>query len=704
MDTLAPALAVEVSRTAERPRVARLCAHCSLPVTGGSDAAPDVELYCCGGCALARRITGGLAGDSAAAGMLMAVGLGAFFSMNVMMLSFVLYTGGHEADRLAGEAWVRWALLGLATPSVILLGAPFVSRGLRGGRRLLLDTDVLIVLGVGAAYLISAWSVFAGRGPLYLDTACGILLFMTIGRYLEAATRARTTDALGRLARSMPTEAWRIASFGEERVTIDRLEASDLVRVRPGERLPVDGVIREGEASVSEAEITGESTPVHRRPGDTVSAGTLNLDGALVVEVLRRGADTTLARIVRIVEEARLGRYPLAALVDRVSAKFVPMILLVAAATLAYWTLTLSPGAGVLNALCVLLIACPCAIGIATPLAAVAASGRAASSGILVRAGETFERLAKAERVCFDKTGTLTNGEPRVTAFILAAADDEDARVLSLAAALERSSEHPVARAIVRYAANRGVMPADVTGFRAVPGRGASAFAHGLELRLGTAAFAGVPPAAETPGATSVYVSLDGRLLGRFELQDTPRLSAAPAVRELGALGLPSEILSGDNPAAVSTVAAGLGGIRGSGGLTPEEKVARLAAGADRGDAVIMVGDGINDAPALSRAAVGVTLEGGTDLARELADVTILGGDLTRLPWLIRLSRATLRVARWNLFWAFFYNLAGVSLAVSGRLHPLFGALAMIVSSLVVVLNSQRLSRLPLAGNEARHD
>jgi heavy metal translocating P-type ATPase len=700
LNTLAPALPVQAARTAERPRATRLCAHCSLPVAPGSTAPEDEVLYCCGGCALAHRITGGLAGDSAAAGMLMAVGLGAFFSMNVMMLSFVLYTGGREADRLAGEAWVRWALLGLATPSVFLLGAPFVSRGLRRGRRMFLDTDVLIVLGVGAAYLISAWSVLVGSGPLYLDTACGILLFMTIGRYLEAATRARTTDALSRLARSMPTEAWRVTARGEERVSITELNASERVRVRPGERIPVDGIVREGEAGVSEAEITGESMPVLRRAGDAVSAGTLSLDGALVIEVLRRGEDTTLARIVRIVEEARLGRYPLAVLVDRVSARFVPVILAVAFVTFAWWSLAAGLGAGVLNALCVLLIACPCAIGIATPLAAVAASGRAAASGILVRAGETFERLAKAERVFFDKTGTLTTGEPRVAAFFLATPADEDARVLSLAAGIERHSEHPVARAIVRFAAEKGVLPADVTGFRAAPGYGAFAVAHGGELRVGTAAFAGVAPIEETPGTTVVYVSLGRRLLGRFELRDTARPSAAPALRELSSLGLPSEILSGDNAGAVDAIARSLGGIRASGGLTPEQKVARLGAGADRGETMIMVGDGINDAPALSRAAVGVTLEGGTDLARELADVTILGGDLTRLPWLIRLSRTTLRVARWNLFWAFFYNLAGIALAVSGRLHPLFGAFAMIVSSLVVVLNSQRLNRVPLPESE----
>jgi len=699
LNTLASALPAAAARGAERPRATRLCAHCSLPVSGGRAGAEEEILYCCGGCALAHRITGGLAGDSAAAGMLMAVGLGAFFSMNVMMLSFVLYTGGHEADRLAGEAWVRWALLGLATPSVFLLGAPFVSRGLGRGRRMFLDTDVLIVLGVGAAYLISAWSVFRGQGPLYLDTACGILLFMTIGRYLEAATRARTTDALSRLARSMPTEAWRITPFGEEKAPVGDLEAGDRVRVRPGERIPVDGIIREGEAGVSEAEITGESIPVLRRSGDRVSAGTLNLDGALVIEVLRRGPDTTLARIVRIVEEARLGRYPLAALVDRVSARFVPVILLIALGTFSWWSLHSGLGAGILNALCVLLIACPCAIGIATPLAAVAASGRAAASGILVRAGETFERVARAERVFFDKTGTLTTGEPRVAAFFLSAPAEEDARVLSLAAGIERHSEHPVARAIVRFAAERGVLPAAVTGFRAVPGRGALALTQGGELRVGTAAFAGATPVEETPGTTAVHVTLDQRMLGRFELHDTTRPSAAPALRDLGSLGLRSEILSGDNPGAVDAVARALGGIRAAGGLTPEEKVARL--GGNRADTVIMVGDGINDAPALSRAAVGVTLEGGTDLARELADVTILGGDLTRLPWLIRLSRATLKVARWNLFWAFFYNLLGVGLAVSGRLHPLFGALAMIVSSLVVVLNSQRLSRIRLSRQEA---
>jgi Cu+-exporting ATPase len=656
-------------------------------------------VYCCGGCALAHRITGGLAGDSAATGMLMAVGLGAFFSMNVMMLSFVLYTGGHETDRLAGEAWVRWALLGLATPSVVLLGAPFLTRGLRRGRRILLDTDVLIVLGVGAAYLISAWSVLKGQGPLYLDTACGILLFMTIGRYLEAATRARTTDALGRLARSMPSEASRLGAGGRGAGARRNPLVGDRVRVRPGERIPVDGVIEEGEAGVSEAEITGESMPVHRIAGDAVSAGTLNLDGSLVVAVRRRGADTTLARIVRIVEEARLGRYPLAALVDRVSRRFVPAMLAIAAGTFAYWSFVASVDEGILNALCVLLIACPCAIGIATPLAAVAASGRAASAGILVRAGETFEKLARAERVFFDKTGTLTSGEPRVTMAVPVTPTGggrDDARWLALAAAVERHSEHPVARAVVAFAESQGAATLEASGFKAAPGRGASAVVDGAEVRVGTAGFAGVAAATGTPGATEVYVSIDGRLLGRLELQDTARPSAPAAVSELRALGLHAEILSGDNTAAVAAVAAAVGLEGGAGSLTPEEKVRRIGGDAVSGvdSMAIMVGDGINDAPALSRAAVGVTLESGTDLARELADVTILGGDLTRLPWLVKLSRATLRVARWNLFWAFFYNLVGVALAVSGRLHPLFGAAAMIVSSLIVVLNSQRLTRI----------
>jgi Cu2+-exporting ATPase len=629
--------------------------------------------------------------------MLMALGLGAFFSMNVMMLSFVLYTGGREADRLAGEAWVRWALLGLATPSILLLGAPFVSRGLSRGRLLLLDTDVLIVLGVGAAYLISAWSVITGSGPVYLDTATGILLFMTIGRYLEAATRARTTDALGNVARRMPVEAWRLGPSGEERVPVANLEIGSRVRVRPGERIPVDGEILEGEADVSEAEITGESTPAHRHKGDTVSAGTLNLDGALIVEVRRRGADTTLARIVRIVEEARLGRYPLAALVDRVSARFVPLILLVAFGTFVYWTLAVGVAAGIMNALCVLLIACPCAIGIATPLAAVAASGRAAGAGILVRSGETFERLARADRVYFDKTGTLTSGEPRVTFF--ECSDHSDDAALALAAGVERHSEHPVARAIVRFAMEKGVTPAEVTGFRAFPGRGASGLSKGVVVRVGSAAFADLhsPEAIETAEGTQVHVTLDGKPLARFVLQDTQRPSAAIAVSELRSLGLTPEILSGDNPVVVERMARELGNIGGVGGLSPEEKVARLALGPYRGAMAIMVGDGINDAPALSRAAVGVTLESGTDLARELADVTILGGDLARLPWLVRLSRATLKVARWNLFWAFFYNLVGVALAASGMLHPLFGALAMIVSSLLVVLNSQRLDRKSLA-------
>jgi P-type E1-E2 ATPase len=301
--------------------------------------------------------------------------------------------------------------------------------------------------------------------------------------------------------------------------------------------------------------------------------------------------------------------------------------------------------------------------------------------------------------VFFDKTGTLTSGEPRVTIAVPATPTGggrDDARWLALAAAVERHSEHPVARAVVAFAEAKGAAVLEATGFRAAPGRGASALVDGVEIRVGTAAFSGVAGAAGRPGATEVYVSADSRLLGRLELQDSARPSAAAAVTELRALGLRAEILSGDNAAAVAVVAASVGLEGGAGSLTPEEKVRRIGGDAVSGadSMAIMVGDGINDAPALSRAAVGVTLESGTDLARELADVTILGGDLTRLPWLVKLSRATLRVARWNLFWAFFYNLVGVALAVSGRLHPLFGAAAMIVSSLIVVLNSQRLTRI----------
>jgi Cu2+-exporting ATPase len=679
-----------------RPAARTLCAHCGLPVHRRGATAPEV-VYCCGGCALAHRITGGPAGHGQAAGILMAIGIGAFLAMNVMMLSFVLYSGRGEADRAAGEAWVRYCLLALSTPALLLLGGPFLTRGAGRLRAFRLDTDALIVLGAAAAFVLSARSVFTGSGPLFLDTAMGILLFVTIGRYLEAASRARTTDALAALVSQMPEWAARVRNGREQRVAVADLRAGDMVRVRPGERLSVDGVVREGESSVSEAEITGESLPVPRAPGHVVSAGTLNLDGSLLVEARRTGTDTTFARIVRIVEEARAGGYPLAPLVDRVSAAFVPVVLALAAGTFVGWTYGQDTGAGIMNALAVLLIACPCAIGIATPLAASAAAGRAAQAGVLVRSAEVFERLARSRRVFFDKTGTLTRGALDLVDVRTASGVSED-EVLRMAAALEHHSEHPIARAVRAAAARRGLGLPEVSAFRAVAGRGVSAIVGGRLVRLGTAAFAWDAPDLREPGASVVHLSLDGLWHGALVFRDGSRPGAGEAVREVQSQGLAAEVLSGDQEGAVSAIAATLPGLVARASLTPEAKVARVEEAIRAGEMPVMVGDGINDAPALTRAAVGVTLESGTDLARESADVTILGGDLRRLPWLLALSRRTLATAKLNLFWAFFYNGIGLALAVSGLLHPLFGAVAMIASSLLVALHSQRLAHHPLPG------
>jgi Cu2+-exporting ATPase len=625
----------------------------------------------------------------------MAVGVGAFLAMNVMMLSFVLYSGRAEADRAAGESWVRWALLALATPALVLLGGPFLTRGFHRVRGFELDTDALIVIGVSAAYLLSARSVLLGEGPLYLDTAMGILLFVTVGRYLEAASRARATDALAALAARMPADALRLRGGEEERVPLATLAPGDHIRVRPGERLPVDGVVIEGEASVSEAEITGEPLPRPRGTGDAVSAGTLNLDGSLVVEVRRTGASTTLARIVRLVEEARAGRYPFAPLVDRLVRLFVPLVLVLAVATFVYWTRAAGTGTALMHTLAVLLIACPCAVGIATPLASTAAAGRAAAAGVLVRSGEAFERLARSRRVFLDKTGTLTGGVPDLVALRPAPGTSEE-EVLALAAGLEAHSEHPLAASVRAAAAARRVHPLPVAEFRAWPARGVVGRSNGRELRLGRADFVSGAPALAEPGASVVHLSRDGSWLGALVFRDAVRPSAAEAVARLQAEGLAVEVLSGDQAEAVVAAVAGLPGVAASAELLPEAKLDRIDRSIRDGEHPVMVGDGINDAPALSGAAVGVTLESGTDLARQAADVTILGGDLGRLPWLVGLARRTLRTARFNLFWAFCYNGIGLTLAVQGRLHPLFGAVAMVASSLFVVLNSQRLTRHPL--------
>ena len=680
-----------------------ICAHCGLPLVGTP--AGKGPSYCCSGCALAHRITGGGEGHGQATGLLMAVGIGAFLAMNVMMLSFVLYSGRAEADRAAGEAWVRWALLALATPAMILLGAPFLSRGARGLMRGLLDTDSLIVIGVSAAFGLSVRSVLSGSGPLYLDTAMGILLFVTIGRYLEAVTRARTTDALAALVQQMPDTANVVRADGrEERVHVSALAAGDRVRVRPGERIPVDGCVVLGEASVSQAEITGEPLPVTCKRGARVSACTLDLDGDLTVEVERVGSETTIARIAKMVEEARAGTYPLAPLVDRLVRVFAPLVLFIALATFTFWTFRVDVGTGLMNALAVLLIACPCAIGIAVPLASTAASGRAATAGVLVRSGEVFERLARSRRIFFDKTGTLSSGQLRLVE-IVPAPGAQPERIVAIAAALEAGSEHPIARALCSPSTSGSSLTAQrsqptVRDFRAISGRGVSGTVE-LDGRdhqalLGTAELIGGAPETNVPGTTAVHLALDGAWQATFLLRDEARESAADAVATLRGQGLALEVLSGDSVAATTAFASSFPGLAASGGLVPEAKLTRLREAVAAGDVPVMVGDGINDAPALSAAAVGVTLESGTDLAREVADATILGGDLRRLPWIRGLAVKTLRVAHINLFWAFFYNMIGLGLAVAGLLHPLFGAVAMVLSSLLVVLHSQRLGRYPL--------
>ena len=685
-----------------------LCVHCGLPVAG-LFRLPSGPCYCCGGCALAHRLTGGASGHGQASGLLMAVGVGSFLAMNVMMCSFVLYTRGAETDRAAGEAWVRWALLALATPALFLLGLPFLNRGLRRLKDRALDTDALIVIGVAAAFVLSVRSVLSGGGPIYLDTAMGILLFVTIGRYLEASSRARTTDALSALVRQLPSEAARVANGVEEKVSVDALRPGDVIRVRPGERIAVDGIIQEGSASVSAAEITGESIPASRGPGEAVAAGTLNQDGSLLVKALRTGPETTVARLVKLVAESRAGRYTLAPLVDRLSAAFVPFVLLVATATLAYWTHRAGPGEGLMNALSVLLIACPCAIGIATPLASTAAVGRAAAAGVLVRSGAVFEALARAKRVFLDKTGTLTTGILSLADVHPAPGFDRDG-LLALAAALENGSEHPVGRAICAAAGAREKIREEkislkVEEFRARPGLGVEGLVGGKRVLVGTAAFVGAPDgcAAAPPstGFTSAFVSCSGTFAGILFFSDRTRREAAEAVSALRARGLSLEVLSGDLPSRVLSFAADFPGLRAAGGLSPEGKLDVIRSSVRAGESPVMVGDGINDAPALGVASAGVTLESGTDLAREVADVTILGGDLRKLPWTIALAHRTVSTAHLNLFWAFFYNGIGITLAVCGLLHPLFGAAAMIASSLLVVVHSQRLTRFPLPGVSA---
>ena len=622
--------------------------------------------------------------------------------------------------------WRAYAMFALATPVQLWAAAPFYRAAWSAARHRTTNMNTLVVVGTTAAYATSVAATFfpslffaAGLEPhqhLYYETATAIVALILAGRFLEARARARTGDAIrALLALGAKTARVRRPGGAEEDIDIRALQVGDVILVRPGETVAADGLVIAGASAVDESMVTGESLPVDKNAGDEVTGGTLNRTGALRVRATKVGGDSVLASIVRLVEEAQGSKPPIQRLVDRVASVFVPVVLVIAAATFVAW-LVLGPspsfGPALRAAIAVLIIACPCALGLATPTALTVGIARGAARGILIRDAEARERARAITVVAFDKTGTLTAGRPRLVD-LMACADFGEDEVLRLAAGAERRSEHPLGTALVEAARERALGVPEPAAFESLPGAGVHATVDGHDVWIGNASlaaahgFADAPPAwltrNEDAGRTSLVMTIDAKPGALFAIADTPKASARDAIATLRRRGLGTLLVSGDTPRAAAAIARELGIDDARGGVKPAEKAALVAELQRAGQQVAMVGDGVNDAPALAQADLGIAIGSGTDVAIASAGVVLVGGDPRGVPRALRLSRATVNAIRQNLFWAFFYNVlliplaAGVFYPFTGWvLSPVLAAAAMGLSSVTVVTNSLRLRTTPL--------
>jgi Cu2+-exporting ATPase len=689
--------------------IRQFCHHCGLPIPTRRD---DAHPFCCYGCYLAWRIVGEQGHAGPVAAILARFGIAGVLAMNVMMISLLLYTDPLASIGAQAVQAFRWGLLALSTPVLVILGAPIFAAAYQAARRRQGSMDSLVAVGAIAGFGVSAAHVVAGAGHIYFDTATMLLVLVTLGKLIEASAKARAASALRGLLELTPPAARVLVDGQEKEIPAAELRVGDRLRVRPGERLPADAVIVSGTSTVVESALTGESQPRLVASGDRVPGGGVNGEGEIIVVATAVGQDTLLAQIARLVQEAQARRAPAERLAARAAAAFVPAVLVIAAASLGYWLSRGDLARGGMSALAVLVVACPCALGLATPLAICVALARAPTFGVIIRSGEALEGLAKVSTIFFDKTGTLTEGRPSVRSISACDGGLDVADLLRWLASLEAASEHVMARAIVAAANERGIALGEVADFHAFPGRGAHGRVHlageSREIWAGTldfltaqgfdAACAQALPSPD-PAEALVFAAWDRQIRLRVALTDALRPDAAAAIHELQQAGLSVAVLTGDRRAAAEQLGKTLRAVAIKAQCTPADKIEHVRAERRCSPAgtrrVAVVGDGINDAPALAEADVGIAMGGGTDLAREVGQVAILGDRLASIPWALRLARQTRRVIRQNLRWAFGYNLVAITAAFFGYLHPLLAAAAMLVSSLFVLQNSLRLSRFP---------
>lgn len=663
------------------------------------------RVFCCYGCCIAYQVRQGHGEESEATWLLIRLGIGGFLSMNVMTFSLVVYSGGFEGVDANLLPFVHLLLWLLATPVLFLLGGPFLADTWRQARQGRLGSASLITLAVAASYLYSVGSMLAGGDHVYFDTATMLLVLFTLGRYLEALGRARAIRNLAPLLEAEGQWAQVVAGDTETRVAARDLAPGTLVRVRPGERFPVDGLVEAGESHADEALITGESRPLEKSTGASVIAGSINLDGPLLVRVTGTGAGTRWARIARAVREALGRQSPIQRLVDRVAGAAVPVIVLIAAATVLYWWRTQPLDQAMLVGLAVLVVACPCGLGFAAGMTGSLGIARLARRGCLVRGGGVLESLASVRAIAFDKTGTITLGRMRLAGIETDGVASGEA--LARAAGLELHAEHRLARGIVAAARESGLVPTPTGEVRVVAGSGIQGVSAGEAIAAGSGDWmrehgyrisqrlAARARFLEESGHSLVQVGWDGQVRALLWFDDTLRPEARPTLEALRRQGAAIVLLTGDLPAAARRMAEKAGIEDWRAALSPEAKQEMIAQlRRDRG-AVAMVGDGLNDGPVLAAADVGIAVGGATDLARAAADLVLPDDGLRLLPWIVATARDTRRIILANLAWAFGYNILALGLAMSGVLQPLIAAAMMAASSLIVVVNSLRMELGP---------
>jgi P-type Cu+ transporter len=607
-----------------------------------------------------------------------------------------------------------WVQLALATPVQFVVGRQFYVGAYKALRNGSANMDVLVALGTSAAYFYSLYLAIRSIGSgahmteLYFETSAVLITLILLGKLFEAKAKGRSSQAIRKLMGLKAKTAVVVRDGEELTIPVEDVRPGDIVHVKPGEKVPVDGIVLEGQSAVDESMLTGESVPVDKAAGDAVIGATLNKNGFLKVRATKVGKETALAQIIRVVEEAQGSKAPIQRLADSISGIFVPVVVGIALVTFAVWYLLVTPGdfaSALEKGIAVLVIACPCALGLATPTSIMAGSGRAAELGILFKGGEHLETAHKLDTIVLDKTGTVTKGEPELTDVL--AYGMEEAELLALVGAAEKHSEHPLAQAIVKGIADRGVTLTGADSFEAIPGFGIRAAVDGREVLVGTRRLldrhqipfdqaAEAMSRLEREGKTAMLVAVDGRLAGLVAVADTIRPTSREAVQRLKAMGLEVVMMTGDNRQTAEAIARQAGIDRVIAEVLPEGKADEVKKLQQQGRRVAMVGDGINDAPALATADIGMAIGTGTDVAMEAADITLMRGDLTGVADAIVMSRKTIRNIKQNLFWAFAYNALGIPVAALGFLAPWLAGAAMAFSSVSVVLNALRLQRVKL--------